>query len=735
MHIYSSKRSQKLKQIQIPLLIVAIFTASIGIGIFTFTLPLLSLDEMAGGMWLGTAFSGYFIAKLLIAPLSGTISDRSGSKRLLLTATSVAALLPLIYLISPSLNSLYAIQFVLGLCAGAIKTVGMAAIGAQSKGSRLTKRFSILAAGINTAFFLGPLLGGILYIDKDFIPVLTALSVFMLASFLLLSFCDLPHNSIHKTAPPLDQIENKQTFAFTLLAVFGRTIGIGGLVAFYPVLLKSSLHLPSITTGILFSIPNLATIFLLPLAGRFFSRAKREFIICSGLLISAGGLYFLANCTNITDFVWAGITIGSGSALSIPGSMAICAEVSNKQGKTIGLANLITNLGFIVGPLLAGTIIKFSAKLTVSFQLIALAGAILCLPLMCKALYSRFKRKKCLIVPAIVFLLIIFLIPKGLLKRHNQENSFFRYTDVAMGTIVNLTLETSSEKKAQQAARDAIAEMRTLQKDFDHRNKRGSIGRINKEAGLRDVSVSENALKLIERGLKFSGNSNGTFDITIGAITTTDFYYALNPETFQKRKPLINYRLVEIDHNKGTVKLPRKGMALDLGGMAKGTIIDAAAAELKKSGIANGLVEAGGDFFGYGNRTWTIGLKNPRAKGLLGEITIKNMAVCGSGDYYQFITPVSGNDKMRKHHIFDPFLLRSSHESIATTAIAPNAETADALATTVFIMGPEVGTKFLKRFYPNCSAMWVLPDESIHTTDNFPEITTVPKAMRPEENK
>ncbi len=735
MHIYNSKRSQKLKQNQIPLLIVAIFIASIGIGIFTFTLPLLSLDEMAGGLWLGTAFSGYFIAKLLIAPLSGTISDRNGAKKLLLTATCSAALLPFIYLIYPSLESLYAIQFVLGLCSGTIKTVGMAAIGVQSTGSRLTKRFSILAAGINTAFFLGPLLGGYLYIDKDFVPVLTALSVCMLASFLLLSFYEPPHNSQHKTAPPPDPIENKQIFAFTLLAVFGRTIGIGGLIAFYPVLLKSSLHLPSVTTGILFSIPNLATIILLPFVGRFFSKTKREFIICSGLFISAGGLYFLANCTSITEFVWAGITIGAGSALSIPGSMAICAEVSNKQGKTIGLANLITNLGFIVGPLLAGTVIKFSGTLEISFQLIALAGALLCLPLMSKALYSIFKLKKILIVPAIVFLLIIFLVPKGILKTHNSENTFFRYTDVAMGTIVNLTLQTSSEKKAQQAARNAIAKMRTLQKDFDHRNKRGSIGRINQAAGLKNVSISKNALKLIDRGLKFSKNSNGTFDITIGAVTTTDFYYALNPETFQKRKPLINYRLVEIDLEKGTVKLPRKGMALDLGGMAKGTIIDAAAAELKQSGISNGLVEAGGDFFGYGNRTWSIGLKNPRKTGLLGEITIKNMAVCGSGDYYQFITPVSGNDKMRKHHIFDPFLLRSSHESIATTAIAPNAETADALATTVFIMGPTVGTKFLKRFYPNCSAMWVLPDESIHATDNFPEIAPAPTTEQPEGQK
>ncbi|SDK96376.1 thiamine biosynthesis lipoprotein [Maridesulfovibrio ferrireducens] len=741
MLIHNSKRSQKLKQFQIPLLITATFIASVGIGIFTFTLPLLSLNEMAGGMWLGTAFSGYFLAKLLIAPLSGILSDRNGPKKILLISAGLAALLPLIYLISPSIESLYAIQFALGLCAGAIKTVGMAAVGAQTSGNKLTKRFSALVAGINTAFFLGPLIGGFLYIDRDFIPILTALSLCMMTSFLLFTLCEPSQSCVSRTTPQRKLIENKYTFGSTLLALFGRTIGIGGLIAFYPILIKSNLQLPAVTTGIIFSIPNLATILLLPLAGRFFSKTKREFIICSGLLLSAAGLYFLADCTAISEFIFAGIIIGTGSALSIPGSMALCSELSPQQGKTLGIANLITNLGFIAGPLLAGIIINFSGELTISFKLLALAGAALCLPLLNQALRVKFKRKSVLIVPSIALIFILFIIQTNLTQdfkqpsKQNSDQTLFRYTDIAMGTIVNLTLETPSAKKGEKAARNAIAKMRSLQKDFDHRNKRGSIGRINRAAGLKEISISEEALKLIDHGLKFSEKSNGTFDITVGAITTTQFYYALAPKTIQKRKPLIDYRLVEIDLDKGIVKLPHKGMALDLGGIAKGTIIDSAAKKLIEAGITTALVEAGGDFYGYGNRTWTIGIKNPREEGLLGNISIKNKAVCGSGDYYQFITTDSNRGESRRHHILDPSLMRSSHESIATTAIGPNAETADALATTIFIMGPIAGTRFIKRFYPECSAMWVMPDKSIHKTENFPQVTLTAKTVGPRKNK
>ena len=163
-------------------------------------------------------------------------------------------------------------------------------------------------------------------------------------------------------------------------------------------------------------------------------------------------------------------------------------------------------------------------------------------------------------------------------------------------------------------------------------------------------------------------------------------------------------------------------MALDLGGLAKGTIIDAAADHLKSSGIKTAMVEAGGDFMVFGDRGMDHRHPATHAEKESGHITVKDSAVCGSGDYYQFITPVSKDDKTRKHHIFDPALLQSSAESIATTTVAPDAETADALATTVFIMGPEKGSEFIKKYFPDCSAMWVLPDMSIVSTKNFPTI-------------
>ncbi len=703
----------------------AAFAAALSSGIFTFTLPLMNLDEKASGMWLGSGFAGYFFAKLLIAPISGTFADKFGVKKPLLIATSLAAFLPLIYVFSPEITSLYAIQFALGLCAGTVRTVSMAAIGTSMQGNNLSVRFGHLAAAMNSSFLLGPLLGGFLYLNKDYLPVLGGMSFFMIVAFILFILY-----SPSKSAPSaLSQKEiappaSTQSYIYIMLALFGRAVGIGSLIAFYPLLIKSSLNLSPAMTAVVYSVPSLITIVLLPILGRLLAEYNRNLITCTGMIISSLGIFCAATSNSYIFFILAGIIMGAGSAVSMPASMAICSDLGSRKGKTIGFANMATNLGFMTGPLFCGIMVSTTGQIGIPLKLAAIAGALLTLPLMHQGIYALGKKKLAHFTAIIVILISSLLIPLQL-QHHSTKVSApdtFRYTDVAMGTVVNLTLITPETHSTKRIAKKAVTLMHKLQRDFDHRNKLGSVGRINHSAGKRGIKTSDNAFHVIKRGLEFSKKSNGNFDITIGAITTTPFYYAFDKSHYEGRKDLINYRLVEIDPTDNIVTLPHKGMAIDLGGLAKGTIIDAAAQFLQNSGIKTGMVEAGGDFMVFGKRLWSIGIRNPRGKGILGYIEVKDSAVCGSGDYYQFIQPISTEEKTRKHHIFDPSRLQSSNECIATTTIAPNAETADALATTVFIMGPDKGTEFLKKQFPACAAMWVLPNMTIRSTDNFPAI-------------
>ncbi len=720
MPIHNSKLSQKLTRLNITLLMGAVFAASMGTGVFIFTLPLMNLDEKAGGMWLGSGFAGYFLAKLLIAPLSGNFADRYGSAKPLLFACGAAILLPLLYLLHPSIETLYIIQFILGLCAGTVRTVSMAAIGATMDGNRLSSRFAMLSAVMNSSFLLGPLLGGLLYIDKDYLPVLGTMSAFMGLAFIIFTLCarHLPTRSSEETTDTQTS-QQPRHFISIMTALFGRGMGIGSLIAFYPVLLTSSLQLSPGSTAMFFCIPSLTTVLLLPISGRFMAGFDRRLTTSAGMLTSALALYILGGCSTAPGFLFSGILSGIGAAVSMPASMAVCSELGCAKGKTLGYANMAANLGFIAGPLFCGFMVSNSGQIGTPFKLTAIAGAMATVLLIYEGMRGKGYTKSALTVAAITSITLLLIIPHNL--RREKHNDFFRYSDVAMGTVVNLTIP-ETDSPPQKTAQKAVSIMHHLQKDLDHRNKRGSIGRLNHAAGKKAIHISDKALQTIKRGLEISAKSDGSFDITIGAITTTPFYYALDKSRFADHKELVNFRLLKINPEQKKVFLPKKGMAIDLGGLAKGTIIDAAVDYLKDSGINTAMVEAGGDFMVFGDREWSIGIRNPRGDGIIGHIMVKNRAVCGSGDYYQFITPISKDDKTRKHHIFDPALLQSSAESIATTTVAPDAETADALATTVFIMGPKKGNEFMEKHFPDCSAMWILPDMSIVSTKNFPKL-------------
>ncbi len=335
---------------------------------------------------------------------------------------------------------------------------------------------------------------------------------------------------------------------------------------------------------------------------------------------------------------------------------------------------------------------------------------------------SRLQKRFSVIAAGVTVLLCLSAIslPAAPLTKQQtgSDNSHFTYADLAMGTIVRLTLEHDNEQRADTAAKQAFSTIQILQQDFDHRYQQGSIGRVNEAAGHKPVIVSEEAGALISRALNFCEQSRGVFDISIGAITRVPEYFRQEPSS--KQKELVDYRQIAFDSISRQVYLPREGMALDLGGLAKGTIIDAAVTVLRGQGIGSGIVEAGGDFFCFGEKTWHCGIQHPRKDELLGIIEVRNKAVCGSGDYYQFIVTDAGSP--RKHHIIDINSGKSARKSIGVTTVAETTELADALATTLMIMGPDDGRDFLRQHYPDAAALWVLPDLRIVSTPNFPPL-------------
>jgi thiamine biosynthesis lipoprotein len=141
----------------------------------------------------------------------------------------------------------------------------------------------------------------------------------------------------------------------------------------------------------------------------------------------------------------------------------------------------------------------------------------------------------------------------------------------------------------------------------------------------------------------------------------------------------------------------KEGMKITLGGVAKGYAVDVAIESLKSDGISSGFVNAGGDGRYIGTKPdgslWRVGLQNPDKSGdAVTIMNIRDVAVATSGNYERYFS-----DEAKVSHIADPRTGYPSSNLISSTVIAKTAMDADALATSVFILGEKDGLAMIEK--------------------------------------
>jgi thiamine biosynthesis lipoprotein len=301
------------------------------------------------------------------------------------------------------------------------------------------------------------------------------------------------------------------------------------------------------------------------------------------------------------------------------------------------------------------------------------------------------------------------------------ENQPTRRTQFIMGTLVEITVSHSDADVIQAVTTQAFDEMQRIEQLMSTYIPDSEISRINHAAGKEAIPVSREVEEVIREGIYWSEQSSGAFDITVEPLVHLwDFNgekeVIPSENTLRKTASLVNYKDIEVkDH---TVRLKRRGMAINVGGLAKGYAVDRAISILRGK-VKNGIVNAGGDLFAFGQKTiqtpWNIGLQHPRKpQELLASFAVQNQAIATSGDYQRYFI----KDGLRYHHIFDPKTGQPARLMISATIITTEVLDADALATAVFVMGPEKGIEWIDSM-ENVEAMVVLEDESIGYSKNF----------------
>jgi len=293
-------------------------------------------------------------------------------------------------------------------------------------------------------------------------------------------------------------------------------------------------------------------------------------------------------------------------------------------------------------------------------------------------------------------------------------------TEPLLGTTVTITVLHEDYQKAKEAVEEAFAEIKRIETLMSTYINTSEVSILNNKGLIKNASAD--LIFVIKKSLYYSDISNGAFDITVQPILElyrNSFFKKGMPPTgdeINKTLKLVNYRRIFVKGK--TIFFSKKGMKITLGGIAKGYAIDSAIRILKQHGISHALVNAGGDMRAIGmkdaKKPWTIALQNPRdKKDVLAVIPLNNKAVATSGDYERYFEPTK-----KFHHIVNPKTGYSATELISVTIVSSSAIDADALATAVFVLGPEEGMKLINTLN-DTEGLLITKDREIITSEGL----------------
>ena len=293
-------------------------------------------------------------------------------------------------------------------------------------------------------------------------------------------------------------------------------------------------------------------------------------------------------------------------------------------------------------------------------------------------------------------------------------------TEFVLHTVCSVTLYDQAKAKIYENIFSRLGEIETRMSV----NLPGAdIARVNAAAGTGPVQVHDDVFAVIERALYFAEMSGGAFDPTVEPLVSLWGIGGDNPRLPSQAEidavlPLINWRDVVLDRQRHSVFLRRPGMALDLGAIAKGYAADEAEMILRKARIKQAIIDLGGNVLTYGQKKdkspWRVGLQNPlQDRGAyVGIVEGRAQTVVTSGIYERYFEA----DGIRYHHIFSPFdgyPVRNGLTSVSI--ITGNSMDADALSTSVFVMGYEKGRALVESL-EGVEAVFMFDDMSVRKT-------------------
>ncbi len=290
-----------------------------------------------------------------------------------------------------------------------------------------------------------------------------------------------------------------------------------------------------------------------------------------------------------------------------------------------------------------------------------------------------------------------------------------------MGTEVSVYLWSDDSASGEALLEEVFQEAARIDRLMSTYRDDSEISKINRLAAESDTAVGDELYQLIAKSLQISVLTDGAFDITYDSVGQHfDFRARQRPDeqTIASELQYIDFRHLLLDDERQTIRFRKDGVRINLGGIAKGHVVERGIHLLRSKGVRHAIVTAGGDSRLLGDRRgrpWMVGVRDPRKDGEVAiSVPLEEEAISTSGDYERYFD----EDGVRFHHIIHPATGTSVSGVHSATVMGPDAVMTDALSTSVFVMGVDKGLRLIATL-PDYESIVIDADGQVFYSDGL----------------
>jgi len=285
-----------------------------------------------------------------------------------------------------------------------------------------------------------------------------------------------------------------------------------------------------------------------------------------------------------------------------------------------------------------------------------------------------------------------------------------------MACLYTIDAYSTDSEKLPSILEHALDEVDRIDRLMSHYKADSALSRINRDAAVSAVTVEPELFDFIAEAIRYSRDSDGAFDITVGPLMKAWGFFRgegklASDKDIETVGPVVGWQHVIMDAERRTIRFDRPGVELDLGGIAKGYAVDRVVKILKAASVNAALISAGGStIYGLGappNRNaWTVSIQDPIDSGKVArdvELRDRALSVAGSSEKSFEV------DGVRYSHIMDPRTGRPVQGVLSVAVVTRTGTEGDALDDAFFVLGPIRSRKYLKRL-SDVEMFFFLPD-------------------------